>query len=201
MPKDAPPAEPAGASSRRSRLVEEHFDYVWRLLRRLGLAVADADDAAQEVFVVGLAKLAQIESGRERAFLYGCALNKAAQFRKSRKRDHEALDAELVDTRGLSADELLDRKMAHDVLDRVLDGLSDDQRVVFVLYEVEELTLSEIAELLQIPGGTVASRLRLARARVQNQVMMLGLAANPSPERGGADLDQPLCPNLGEGTP
>jgi RNA polymerase sigma-70 factor (ECF subfamily) len=163
--------------------------------------VADADDAAQEVFVVGLSKLEQIEAGRERAFLYGCALNKAAQFRSARTREHEELDTELVDTRWISAEELLDRKQAQAVLDRVLDRLSDEQRVVFVLYEIEELTLSEIAELLRIPSGTVASRLRLARARVQNQVMMLGLAANQSSERGASEPDSSFLPTLGERTP
>lgn len=171
MPNDPSVPDSALDASERIRLVQEHFAYVWRLLRRMGLSPADADDAAQETFLVGLRKKNQIEAGRERAFLYRCALNKVAQFRASRARKHEELQPDVVDPRAVSAEDLLHRKQAQHELDLVLSRLSDEQRAVFVLYEIEELTLGEIAELLGIPSGTVASRLRLARARVQAEVV------------------------------
>lgn len=179
------------ATHERTRLVGEHFDYVWRLLRRLGLSPSDADDAAQEVFMVGLAKWRSIEVGRERAFFYGCALNKARHVRSERNRTarHE-MDTEALACPLPSLDDLIDQKKAALLLDRVLDTLNDDQRRIFVLFEIEQLTLSEAAELLQIPTGTAASRLRLARERVRNQVaswhgLTLGVDVEPlSPLRG-----------------
>jgi RNA polymerase sigma-70 factor (ECF subfamily) len=166
------PSVPDSALDARERIrfVEEHFAYVWRVLRRMGLSPADADDVSQETFLVGLRKKDQIEEGRERAFLYRCALNQLAQFRASRSRKHEELQPDVVDPQAASAEDLLDRKQAQNVLDLLLSRLSDEQRAVFVLYEIEELTLGEIAGLLGIPSGTVASRLRLARARVQAEV-------------------------------
>ncbi|MDX2091773.1 MAG: sigma-70 family RNA polymerase sigma factor [Kofleriaceae bacterium] len=60
--------------------------------------------------------------------------------------------------------EVADRQRARAVLDRILDAMDDDLRAVFVLYELEELTMSEIANTLELTPGTVASRLRRARA-------------------------------------
>jgi RNA polymerase sigma-70 factor (ECF subfamily) len=73
---------------------------------------------------------------------------------------------------------LLDERRAFDVLGRLLDSMEDDLRQVFVLYEIEDLTMAAIAELLQIPAGTVASRLR--RAREQFEVMASRLRRTPS---------------------
>ncbi len=155
-------------ASQRTELVRAHFDYVWRLLRRLGLSESDADDAAQEVFLVGLQKWRQIEPGRERSFLYGCALNKARRIRISRARAQEtSVGSERLQESCPSADELVDHKKAAQLLDCLLDRLVDEQRDVFVLFEVEQLTLVEVASLLGIPRGTAASRLRLARERIR----------------------------------
>jgi RNA polymerase sigma-70 factor (ECF subfamily) len=176
VPATFPETESASDARTRAGLVEKHFDYVWRLLRRMGLPAADADDAAQEVFLVAIQKMQSIRPGRDRAFLYGCALNKAAQFRTARNRQHEPLGAQYSDALAPSTDDLLERKKAQDVLDGLLEHLSHDQRAVFVLYEVEEMTFSEIADLLGIPTGTVASRLRLARARVQHQLALFDAA-------------------------
>ncbi len=154
-------------ANQRARLVEDHFDYVWRLLRRLGLSHADADDAAQEVFLVGLQKWERIEPGCERSFLYGCALNKARRVRTSRRHAEEAVHGDRLQGTHAPLDELVDQKKAADVLDRLLMMLSDEQRDVFVLFEIEQLTLDEVASLLQIPRGTAASRLRLARKHIR----------------------------------
>ena len=58
---------------------------------------------------------------------------------------------------------------AFDVLDALLDGLDEDLRQVFVLYEIEDMTMAAIAELLKVPPGTVASRLRRAREQFQER--------------------------------
>src|SRR4051795_9390888 len=70
-------------SRREQALVQTHLALVWRFLRRLGCSPEDADDAAQEVFVIAVHKLDQIEPGRERAYLYGIAVRLASRHRRS----------------------------------------------------------------------------------------------------------------------
>jgi RNA polymerase sigma-70 factor (ECF subfamily) len=70
-------------------------------------------------------------------------------------------------------DELLDQRRARELLDRVLAELDHDLRVIFVLYEIEELTMAEIASVLELPQGTVASRLRRARQEFSARVERL----------------------------
>jgi RNA polymerase sigma-70 factor (ECF subfamily) len=146
-------------------LVTQHFEYVWRLLRRLGLSEADADDAAQRVFVIVARKLGTVHQGGERAFLYGVAVRVASRAHRStaRRRDVEALDGHEHSDDGPRPDELVDRKHAREILDRILLSMKFELRAVFVMYEIEGMTAPQIADALAIPAGTVASRLRRAR--------------------------------------
>jgi RNA polymerase sigma-70 factor (ECF subfamily) len=163
-------AEPDdGDADAMQALAKAHFEEVWRLLRRLGLPEADADDAAQHVFTVACRRFATIDVGRERAFLYGCALNAAAKWRESQHQrvqptstgDLDSVDCADIDVPAI--DELVERHKARALLDAILDGMPSELRTVFVLFEFEELTSHEIATLLGIPRGTAASRLRRAR--------------------------------------
>ena len=150
--------------SRERALVLAHFSAIWRALRRFGLSAADADDAAQQVFLGAVQRLDQIEPGRERAFLYGMAANAAFKTRRTLVRRREDLtDFDLFVDPMPSTEELLERRRARELLDRILEALDDDVRVVFVLHEIEQLTAPEIAEALGVPLGTVASRLRRGR--------------------------------------
>jgi RNA polymerase sigma-70 factor, ECF subfamily len=168
---------PGGNAAELEALVRAHFDFVWRLLRRLGLPESDADDAAQQVFTIAFRRFDSIQRGSERSFLYGCALNGAARWRSARSRSREResadLDADGTESEGPSSDELLDRQKARQVLDAILDAMPEDLRTVFVLFEFEELTTNEIAELLDIPRGTVSSRLRRAREDFEKRVNRL----------------------------
>ena len=164
----APPAEVAGTVSREARaqaLVREHFGFVWRSLLRLGVPRADAEDALQQVFIVTSQKLDAVEPGRERTFLFAVALRIASRAHRTRHRRREVPDAEPAEhpdpTPG--PDELLDRGRARAALDAILADMPIELRAVFVLYEMEEATIAEIAALLKLPAGTVASRLRRAR--------------------------------------
>ena len=154
------------AGERLALLVEQHADFVWRSLRRMGVGETQADDATQEVFIVTSQKLERVEPGRERAFLYGVAMNVAAHVRRSRARSREV--AETPETLA-AVDKAPDPEMrladaqARALLDRVLETLSEELRAVFVLFELEEMTMIDIARLLDVPAGTVASRLRRAR--------------------------------------
>lgn len=156
-------------------LVSAHFDFVWRSLRRLGVASADVDDAAQEVFLVLARRLDDLDDSRERAFLFATSLRVAATRRRSvRRRPEHALDEleELPET-GLSPEELSELYRARGLLDQILESMSLELRSVFVLAELEELSAPEIAGVLEIPLGTVSSRLRSARESWKSAVKRL----------------------------
>lgn len=160
--------EETGAAIAQARLramVDEHFDFVWRSLRRLGLPAHAADDGTQRVFVVASRRLEDIEPGCERAFLFRTAVRIACSERRTFARRREVLCETPLETEESTArpDELLDQRRARELLERVLTSLTFELRTVFVLFELEELSLDEIAETLGIPRGTAASRLRRAR--------------------------------------
>jgi RNA polymerase sigma-70 factor, ECF subfamily len=175
-----------GAADRAGRLralVEVHFDFIWRSLRRFGMPPADADDGAQRVFFIASQKLEQIEPGKERAFLFGTAYRVAREIRRSASRRPEAPlgEGDDVPDSAPGPEEFADRRRARALLDRVLDEMPIESRTVFVLFELEELTAPEIALLLEVPLGTVASRLRRARelfqagvARIQTRAAFPG---------------------------
>jgi RNA polymerase sigma-70 factor, ECF subfamily len=173
----APQASDALATgAERSRaLVFEHFDFVWRLLRRLGLPEGDVDDAAQQVFIVASQRLKEIPCGSERTFLYGTALRTAATLRRNTRRRArwvEAAPAEAISD-GRTPHEELERRQALELLDHVLQHLQYELREVFVLCEIEELTAPQAAAIAGVPVGTVASRLRRARQEFALQVRRL----------------------------
>jgi RNA polymerase sigma-70 factor (ECF subfamily) len=158
-------ALPTEQKARLAKLVTDQFPFVWRLLRRIGVHESDADDAAQQVFIVLSQRLEEVRPNAERAFLFSTAMHVGARARRSRLRKREDLGGEL-ETRtddAPSQEELLDRRRAREVLDHLLDEMPLDLRVVFVLFELEQLSTPEIAELVGIPPGTAASRLRRAR--------------------------------------
>lgn len=165
------PGMPAAASRtkadvRLQSLVDAHSEFVWRLLRRMGLAAADADDATQQVFMIAARKFDSIEPDKERTFLYGTARRVLSNVRRGQRRRRETDDAAfetLVEERPLP-DALVERSRAVERLDRLLSRLPDPLRRVLVLAEIERSTAVEIAALEQIPLGTAASRLRRARA-------------------------------------
>lgn len=172
----APPAQPANEATDRLRtVVDEHGDFLWRSLRRLGVCEADLADAAQQVFLVVAARLSEIRTGCERAFVFQAALRVAANVRRARRRRREVPEEELYerDDNAPDPESHADHRRRRAQLDAILESLSLDVRAVFVLSELEGLSMSEIAGLLGIPAGTVASRLRRARAQFDAQVKRL----------------------------
>jgi RNA polymerase sigma-70 factor (ECF subfamily) len=168
----APPNSRRGAPAVRLRgLVDTYFDFVWRALRRLGVPEASIDDAVQQVWIVTARKLEDITAGQERAFVFGTALRVAADARRAQSRRLEAPQRDIdAQDPALPADEALDDRRARAILDEVLAAMPDELRVVFVLFELEEMSTAQIAQTLQIPTGTAASRLRRAREEFQQIV-------------------------------
>jgi RNA polymerase sigma-70 factor (ECF subfamily) len=176
--------ESAANTARVRSVVDRHYDFVWRTLQYLGLPEASVEDAAQQVMCVMARRISEIEEGAEGSFLFATATRVAAEHRRSARRRpqvSEAFDLEQLEAATPGADELLDQRRAREVLAQVLDELPDDLRVVFVLFELEEMTMAAIATLLGIPPGTVASRLRRGRSAFQAAVTRIQAAAR----RGG----------------
>jgi RNA polymerase sigma-70 factor (ECF subfamily) len=158
-----------GAGERDARLrgmVDGYIDFVARVLRNAGTPVAEVDDEVQRTFIIAARRLDDVRVGAEKSFLLQIALNVAAHARRTvaRRREVGAEQApEMFDVRA-TPEQLTDQKHVRQMLDRVLDQMEGDLRTVFVLYEFEEMNMLEIANILGIPHGTVASRLRRARA-------------------------------------
>jgi RNA polymerase sigma-70 factor (ECF subfamily) len=167
-PTGAPPHHASAPEVARFRaLVDTHYEFIWRSLRRLGVPESGVDDAAQHVFWVTSRKLGAVPEGAERTFLFRTAMGVAANHRRSaRLHERETADAAPVDRfagESPTPEELLRWKRARVLLDDILDAMGTDHRSVFVLAELEGMTVPEIAEMLDIPTGTAASRLRRAR--------------------------------------
>ena len=156
---DRPPPL-ASDHGRLDRMFREHRGVVWRLLRCRGLSPDIAADATQEVFLVAAQRLPDIAIGKERAFLIGTALHVAQAARRTHSRLQLQEDLDVLDERAPTLD---DRKSALDMVGKILSRVDPPLVEVFVLYEIAEFSSFEIAELLGVPRGTVAARLRFAR--------------------------------------
>jgi RNA polymerase sigma-70 factor (ECF subfamily) len=150
------------------RVFQEHAPYVWRAVRRLGVAEADADDVCQDVFVVVHRKLGTFHGRSLRTWLYGICLRVASEHRRRpyqrREQVVEAVPDEGVDA---SQEDELERRRALALLDEALDQLDDDKRAVFVLFELEQMPMVEVAEAARCPLQTAYSRLYAARKIVE----------------------------------
>jgi RNA polymerase sigma-70 factor (ECF subfamily) len=155
----------AASDARLREVVEQHLDLVWRVLRRAGLAVPDAEDASQDVFWVLAQRIDSVPQRAQRSFLVSTALRVASDRKRSRwhRSVRSGLDPEEYEGPGLSADEQLDLRRGAALLDRALATLDEEDRAVYVLAELEQLSRSEVSEVLAIPQGTVATRLKRAR--------------------------------------
>lgn len=164
----ATPSSEISSKDRIAALVKAHYDFVWRSLRRLGVRDGDADDAAQHVFLIAARKLEAIRPGCECSYLYQTALRIASDYRRAKKRRTEVDFSDQIDGPDPSdtcpsVDEMMDMRRARAKLDSILDSMPMDLRAVFVLHELDQTTMADIANLLDVPAGTVASRLRRAR--------------------------------------
>jgi RNA polymerase sigma-70 factor, ECF subfamily len=156
-------------STRLGRLFDEHAEHVWRVLRRFGVAEADVEDVVQEVFLVAHGRLPEGLEGRGvRTWLYAVARRCAAGYRRKAHRKREVPMATPPEANGaVGGVGPLDARRALDLVDAVLADLSEEHRAVYVLYEIEELSMAEVAEAVSCPLKTAYSRLYAARSAVR----------------------------------
>jgi RNA polymerase sigma-70 factor (ECF subfamily) len=169
-------------AERLTQLVRDHLPRVFRLLRHLGVGMADIDDAIQQVLLVVVRRLPQLEFGVERQFLSATAVRIASRWRRTHRRRRETAEPIELELRAVDApnpERMLERTEAQRLLIQILDTMPPKLRDTFVLFEIEELTMREIAETLGISQGTVASRLRLGRQHFHDRVVAIERAATP----------------------
>jgi len=174
--RGAPPHRDADVQALDTTTIfREHAPFVWRVVRRLGVSESDTADVCQEVFVVIHRRLPEFE-GRSsvRTWVYAICVRTAADYRRrvSRRRETVTDDVPEAATEARQ-DVALSMREARARLDRVLDELDDDKRAVFVLYEIEELTMADVASAVGCPLQTAYSRLHAARAEVQASIQRM----------------------------
>ncbi|HEY7139327.1 MAG TPA: sigma-70 family RNA polymerase sigma factor [Methylomirabilota bacterium] len=164
------------AGDRRAfeELVRTHQHRVYGLaLRMLGNA-AEAQDVAQEAFLRAHRGLAEFRGdSRLSTWLYAIVsrlcLNRLAGSERRHARHGEEALARLPDA-GPGPDQALERDELEEALHRAIGELPEERRIVVVLRDVEGLAYEAIAEVLELPVGTVRSRLHRARLDLKEKL-------------------------------
>lgn len=153
-------------------LFKAHAGFVLRVLRNLGVRAGDAEDVAQEVFMIAHGRLAFLRSDADpRSWLFGIARRLAANYvRKSKRQRNVPLEERDAVAEGTPASEL-QRARDRSLLLQALDELDGAKREVFVLFELEGLAMHDVAAMVGCPLHTAYSRLYAARSIVQRRVL------------------------------
>jgi RNA polymerase sigma-70 factor (ECF subfamily) len=162
-----------------------HVGFVWRILRTLGVAEPQLEDAVQDVFVVVHRRLPEWRgSAAITTWLFAIARRVAGVHRRRAGRRTRELPmaqvdeqlAQRIDGRAGAADPFaeLSRAQAAATVLAILELLDDDKRIVFALVELEQLSVPEVARMLDLKLNTAYSRLRLARAAFEAAVKARG---------------------------
>jgi RNA polymerase sigma-70 factor (ECF subfamily) len=148
---------------------DQHADFVWRSLHRMGIRTEDATDLLQEVFVVVHRRLHTFDgTSKVETWLFGICLRVAAAHRrKAHVRREQPTDSIKERAHEQTPEAMLIAQDRSALLRSLLDTLDANHRVVLVMFEIEELSCAEISEELGIPVGTVYSRLHHARASLK----------------------------------
>jgi RNA polymerase sigma-70 factor (ECF subfamily) len=156
-------------------IVAEHGAFVWRTLRRLGVGAADVEDVAQEAFLVVHRRLADYDArAGMRAWLYGICVRKASEHRrKAWYRREQPVAVAPEESAPAEQAETIRRREAWAQLEAILAELDEKKRDVFVLFELEEMSLAQVAAAVGCPLQTAYSRLQSARTLVQASIARL----------------------------
>ena len=142
----------------------DYFDFVWLSLRRLGVASEQLDDATQDVFVVVYRKLAEFEYRSQlKTWLFAITLRVARKHRRARFDPASPVEPEQLPSGQASPHESLAEAQALRLVAEVLDSMEEERRVVFIMAELEQIPVPEVAQVLNLNLNTTYSRLRLAR--------------------------------------
>jgi RNA polymerase sigma-70 factor (ECF subfamily) len=158
-------------------IYREHYATIWRFLLHLGVRKSDVPDVTHNVFLIAYRKLAEFEHRSSvRTWLCGIALRVARDFQRSAAVRLEVAESDVPIAPGRTAGDsgdAFDQKQQLALAERLLDALPAEQREVFVLHELEQMTGPEIASLMGTPLNTVRTRLKRARDAFRQRVAQL----------------------------
>lgn len=178
MQSDTPEeSAPAGASLSFEAVYEQHFAFVWRTMRYLGVPAHCLDDAVQEAFLVVHRRLGEFE-GRSSitTWLFSIVQNMARYYRRTltrRERHLSAIGASQLDSNAFGPGGPLDTaeaRQAASLLSELLENVDERKRAVFALVELEQMSVNQAAETLGVNVNTAHSRLRAARKELQQAI-------------------------------
>ena len=158
-------------------LVEQYRDNVYRLAYRMCGNAYDADEAAQEAFVAAWRALPNFRGDAKfSTWLYRLTTNAAIDVMRREKRHQTVGDGEMIDLAddADSPQETVERTEQQEAVQKALATLSEEYREVLLLRYMEELDYAEIAEVLQLPSGTVKSRINRAKAALKTALLKSG---------------------------
>ena len=178
--------------SRLGAIVRDNKLFITRTLIRAGVPRSELDDQVQQTFIVAAARLQDMQVGAERMFLYQVALNLAAHMRRTLARRREVSDDRMPEQVEAFAtpEHLASRSEMRRLLDEVAARMDRSLYEVLNLYEFEGASLKQIAARFHLPRGTVASRLRRARAQFRKHATEIDLAWDLG-SAAGKQLEEP----------
>jgi RNA polymerase sigma-70 factor (ECF subfamily) len=158
-----------------SAIFDEHFDYVWNTLSRLGVRAADLEDLAHEVFLKVHARLDDYDVDRPiRPWLFGFAYRVAADHKRLARHRIEVFGSAVEPVAPIRpADETIEASEERALVAAALETIALERRAVRLLHDADELPVPAIARELGIPVNTAYSRLRIARAELAAAVTLL----------------------------
>jgi RNA polymerase sigma-70 factor (ECF subfamily) len=151
---------------------EAHFSFVWRVLRTFGVPATALEDAAQDVFVVVHRRLPEFE-GRAAVTTWLFAISRRIACTHRRKLGRDSRSEPIADDDFAAPNDTfaaLSRAQAAATVLAILDTMDDEKRAVFALVELEQLSVPEVAKLLDLNLNTTYSRLRIARQVFETRV-------------------------------
>jgi len=152
----------AGDAGAAERLVRDHYPSVFRLMRHLTGHREDAEDLTQQAFLVARAKIDSFRGGSGlKTWIHRIAFNEYAQWKRKRKQTAPLRPDQPTDDPGYQS------FVVGEALLSALASLPDKLREAFILHEVDELKVEEVARILRVPAGTVKARLFYARRRLR----------------------------------
>jgi RNA polymerase sigma-70 factor, ECF subfamily len=177
----------AGTSSVEfERVYSDHFAFVWRSVRGLGVEAANVDDVTQEVFLVVHRRLHTLQDARAlKSWLFGIARRVTKDHRRATGRRGKTveLDVERAETRGTDPERQHSERQLMETVARYADSLDDERRALFFLALVEGIPVADAAEMLGSNANTTYSRVRAMRRELSE---VLGLSVGKGDAHGTA---------------
>lgn len=149
----------------------EHAQFVWRSAKRLGAPVSSLEDVTQEVFLTAHRRWSEFRGeARFQTWLFAVTVRVVLSYRRTLSRHARRLEALARSKLDESTPDLFQRSDASAILQRLLDGLDDERRMIIVAIELEGMTAQEVADCFAIKVNTVYSRLRATRKHLERSL-------------------------------